>query len=96
MVILPVLIPFEALVKWLARLAFVQSLPDPQAAQGRMQLTLLLFETTDPALPWIVFAVPAEDMMHLVNETQGKIPVCIVTRPLEEFEIIAHRKRIRP
>ncbi len=96
MEILPVAVPFQALVERLVLSAFGKLLSDPQAPFCRVHLTFLSGKAADPAGPRVVVPVTAKDVVHLVNETQSQIPVCLVMRLAEKFEVVAHRKRIRP
>jgi len=95
-VVLPIPVPFEPLIERFARHAFVQFFPNPEAPNGRMQFALLLMQAADPAFPRVVFTVPAEDMVHLVDKAQCKVPVCCIICPVIQFKVVAYRKRIRP
>jgi hypothetical protein len=66
MIVLPVLVPFQALIWRLVGLAFVQSLSDPKASDSGMLLALQAIEAADPALSRVIIAVPAEGVMYLV------------------------------
>ena len=68
MEVLTVPVPFRPLVGGLTRLPFVQLLADPQPTGGRVPLPLLFAQAAEPAGPRVIGAVPAEDVMHLVDE----------------------------
>jgi hypothetical protein len=68
MVILAVLIPFQAIIGRLIGLTFVQLLSDPQSQSGGVQLTFLLIQAAYPAASWVIIAVPAEGMVHLIDQ----------------------------
>ncbi len=75
MVVLPVPIPLQALVKGFAELAFIQLLTDPQAPHGRVQPAFLLIEAADPSTSRVIIAVPTENAMHLIHQLQCEISV---------------------
>ena len=95
-VVLPVLIPFQALVGRFVRPPFVQPLADPQAAPRRVQLALGFVQSADPAAAGIIGTVAAKDVMHLVDELQGEITPHPVIGLSEQFQQVAERKGIRP
>jgi len=96
MVILPILIPFQTLIRRLIWLALIQLLSNAKTTYCWMLFTLLRIEATDPALSWVVTSVFAEEVMYLINELQGKIQMGFVIGLAVEFKIVADCERIRP
>jgi hypothetical protein len=84
-VVLPVLVPFQALIWRLVGLALVQSLPDPKAPGCRMPLSFQIVEAADPALSRVIIAVPTKGVVHLVNEAQAEIQISFIRRLAKEF-----------
>jgi hypothetical protein len=95
-IILPVLVPFPLLVKRFVYPAFGESFSNPQTSQSRMNLPSPGRESTDPAGTVLVVAVPAQRMMDLINETQGKFPVYFVMSLPEKSDVVAHGKCVGP
>lgn len=96
MVVLPVPPPFQPFVERLIGPSFGKRFSDPEGAPGRVRLALLIGKTADPPGPRVVVAVPAEGMVYLVDEAEGKGAVGRIAGPAEEFEVVADRISVRP
>ncbi len=69
MVVLPVPLPFQPVIKEIVGPAFIQFLTDPEPACGWVPSALRLTEAAYPARTWIIGAVPAKDVVDLIDET---------------------------
>ena len=96
MVILPVAVPLELLIERFVGPSLGKRFPYPEAAPGRVRLAFRFGKTADPAGSWIVLAVPAEGVVHQVDEPEGEVAIGRVTRPAREFEVVADRIGVRP
>jgi hypothetical protein len=96
MVILPVLVPLQGIIRRFAGLAFVQLFSYTQAAFCRVKLSLLFVKTAYPTGSWVIRPMPAKAVMDLVNKLQCKITESFVFGQAEKRDKVAHRKRIRP
>jgi len=61
-----------------------------------MLFPFVLGQAADPPMPWIIFAVAAQDIMHLVNEIPGELEIASIADCPVEAEKVANRKRIGP
>jgi hypothetical protein len=95
-IVLPIAIPFQLFIVGFIGPALVHSLADSQPAARGVCFSLFLTETADPAYPWVVFAVPSEDVVNLIDETQGELFITLVARLLVKGEEIADGERVCP
>ena len=77
-VILPVSVPFQILVKRLVRSAFIQRLADTQAPAGGMLFSFFSTQTADPAGPGVILPVPA---VAVVRGRGPLLPACRKSGP---------------
>lgn len=96
MKVLAVSIPFQTIIERFLRRTFTERLSDSQSSRSRMLLPFLLTQTADPAAPGIVRPMPAEDVMHLINELQCELAIIRISGSTTELQEIANCKRIRP
>jgi hypothetical protein len=96
MEVLTVPVPFESLVHGLVRAALGERLADAQPPSGRVPFTLLLSQTTDPALPGVVGAMSPEDVVDLIDQTQGQLPVSAVPGAALQLQQVADGEGVRP
>ncbi len=96
MEVLPVAIPLQRLVERLAGTAFGELLADPKPASGGMGLTVALGQPADPAGTRIVFPMPSQRVMHLIDQPQSEIHVPLLPGQTRQAEEIAYRKGVRP
>jgi hypothetical protein len=96
MVVLPVLVPFTALIVGFVRPPFPAWFSNPQPTQGRVTLTFPFRKPADPTRTGIILAVTPERMMNLIYQVQGEVEMDFISGLRKEFEIIAHRKCISP
>ena len=71
--VLPVAVPFEALVERLAFAPLGQLLADAQAAAGRVLLALRVGEPLIQPVREVVGAVAAEHVVHAVDQPQRAV-----------------------
>jgi hypothetical protein len=58
--------------------------------------SLLLIEAADPAGSWVIFTVPAEDIMNLIDEAQREPLVFFVPRLTMKLQEVADGKSVGP
>ena len=61
-----------------------------------MPVTLSIIEAADPAAARVVVAVLAQVVMHLVDQLQRKLGICLIGSYTRQAEVVADRKGIRP
>src|SRR5208282_2145197 len=76
--VLAIAIPLELLVVDLSVATLAELLADAKAATRGMGLALSLAEAADPAGARVIGAMPAEGMVHLVDQPKRKAEVAIV------------------
>ena len=94
--VLAVALPFEAVLNRLVGAPLRQRLADAQPARGGMRLPRLLVEPADPAGAPIVGAMPAEHVVHLIDQREREIDVARVSGRATESQPRAYGERIRP
>jgi len=95
-VVLPVPVPLQTLVKRFFGAALGEGLPDPQSPAGRVQGAFAAAQAADPAGPMVIASVTAEDAMHLIDEVRRESPEALLSRPAKQFQEVADGKRIGP
>jgi len=96
MEVLPVPIPLELVVEWLAWAALGELLADPQAAAGRVRLGLPGEKAAQPPALRIVGPALAQRVMHSMDQRQREVCVPRFTGRAREAEEVADRERVRP
>jgi len=61
-----------------------------------MPLAFRLIEAANPAGSGVIRAMPAEDVMHLVDQAQGKLLILVLLRLTIQLQEVTDRESIRP
>jgi hypothetical protein len=94
--VLTVAIPLQALVEWLASIAFFERFANPEAACRRMAAPSLVTEAADPPAAHIVTAKSPKHSMHLIDQLYCAASIVLIACPLEQLEEVADREGVGP
>ncbi len=96
MIVLSIPIPFQSFVQGIGRPPFVHLFPDPQAPLRGVHCALLLIQAADPAGSGVVFTVPAEYGMNLIDEVHCEMRIFLLACVTRKSQEVAHGKRVSP
>jgi hypothetical protein len=96
MKILAIPVPFQAFVNRIITVTFVELFADPQTPFRGMQSTLFLIQTADPSGSGVVFTMTPENIVNLIDQAEGEVPVLIIPCLTKELKEVADGKSIGP